>query len=132
MRIKSLLLIFLSLTPLLSGCSVVMSARKSGSSIEDISSCTTRNCLLTKSAVPLSHVTRKDGRLISEDFKVQQPKGSVARAGMHGALDVATGGLWEVIGTPIEIVEGQKKYYIIHVTYKADGQHLASVRLAQK
>ena len=32
-----------------------------------------------------------------------------ARAGMHAILDVGTLGLWEFIGTPIELVKGSKR-----------------------
>ncbi len=36
---------------------------------------------------------------------------------MHGLLDVATIGLWEVAGTPMEGAMGKKKYYGIRVTF---------------
>ncbi len=39
---------------------------------------------------------------------------------MHGLLDVATLGVWEVAGTPIEATK-DKKYVTVTATYKADG-----------
>jgi len=39
---------------------------------------------------------------------------------MHGLLDVATLGVWEVAGTPIEATKN-KKYVTLTVQYSADG-----------
>lgn len=44
---------------------------------------------------------------------------SPGRAIAHGAMDVLTFGLWEVVGTPVEAVQGQK--YQMTVVYDADG-----------
>ena len=132
MRFKASFVVALLPLFVLSGCSVVMSANKSGTSISKISRCRTRDCLLTKPDVTsLSYRVNSKGRLLNENFRVQKPKGSALRAGAHGVLDVATLGLWEVVGTPVEAVADQKKYYIIHVTYESDGQHIASIKLQQ-
>ncbi len=40
---------------------------------------------------------------------------SAGRAVGHGVMDVLTLGLWEIIGTPIEAVQGDK--YELTVTY---------------
>lgn len=40
---------------------------------------------------------------------------STGRAVAHGAMDVLTLGLWEVIGTPVEAITGNK--YQITITY---------------
>lgn len=45
---------------------------------------------------------------------------SPGRAAGHAALDVVTFGLWEVIGTPIEMI-GASKYQLI-VVYDAEGR----------
>ena len=42
------------------------------------------------------------------------------RALAHGAMDVLTFGLWEVVGTPVELVQG--KTYELSVTYGPDGR----------
>jgi len=44
---------------------------------------------------------------------------SAGRAVGHAALDVLTLGLWEVIGTPIEMVQG-RSYHAV-VTYTTEG-----------
>jgi hypothetical protein len=36
---------------------------------------------------------------------------------MHGVLDISTGFLWEVAGTPIESYLGQQEYITVKVTY---------------
>ena len=43
---------------------------------------------------------------------------SPGRAALHGALDVLTLGVWEVIGTPVESLIGQTHY--VAVTYDND------------
>jgi hypothetical protein len=43
---------------------------------------------------------------------------STGRAIGHGALDVVTLGLWEIVGTPIEGVQGEK--YQATITYDQD------------
>lgn len=45
---------------------------------------------------------------------------SPGRALAHGAMDVLTLGLWEVVGTPVELVQG--KTYELAVTYGPDGK----------
>jgi len=45
-----------------------------------------------------------------------------ARAGMHAILDVATLGLWEFIGTPIELVKGRTRR--LTVIYGPDNRAL--------
>jgi hypothetical protein len=43
---------------------------------------------------------------------------SAGRAVAHGVMDVLTLGIWEVVGTPIEAYQGERKS--LHVTYGAD------------
>ena len=45
---------------------------------------------------------------------------SAGRAIGHGAMDVVTFGLWEVVGTPIEAVSGDK--YELAITYDKDSK----------
>jgi hypothetical protein len=49
---------------------------------------------------------------------------SAGRAVAHAGLDVLTFGLWEVVGTPIEAVQGDK--YEMKVVYGPDG-HAESI-----
>jgi hypothetical protein len=114
---------------LITGCSVFMAAKKEGVSTEDISQCRTRSCVLSRGGVPIKTEKNEQGEII-ETYTVQAPKGSTARAVMHGVLDVATLGIWEVAGTPMEGAMGSKKYYSIKVTYDKD-ENIKKVELLQ-
>lgn len=122
--------LFLVVTTFLSSCSVVMSARSGGVDITELSKCATRACILSKDIQPMSHKTDKDGTIIYEEYKAYPPTGSAARAAMHGVLDVATFGIWEAAGTPIEAVKGEKQYYIVKISYEKDGNTIKTVQIA--
>lgn len=114
---------------LTTGCSVFMAAKKEGVSVEELSQCRTRSCVLSKGAVPNKTEKNEQGEII-ETYTVQAPKGSTARAVMHGVLDVATFGIWEAAGTPMEGAMGKKKYYSIKVIYDKD-ENVKKVELLQ-
>lgn len=107
-----------------------MAGKKEGAKIEDVSACKTKACLVSKGAEPIDTAKTPDGRLI-ETYKVLKAKGSTARAVMHGVLDVATLGLWEIAGTPIESSKGKKDYFALKVTYKRDNETIDKVELLQ-
>jgi hypothetical protein len=113
---KTLLIIIFIGTILLSGCSVFMAAKREGVGIDELSQCRTRSCVTSKGAVPTKTEKNEQGDT-TEVYTVQARKGSTARAVMHGVLDVFTLGIWEVAGTPMEGVMGEKKYYSIRVIY---------------
>ena len=88
------------------GCSVFMAAKQPGAKDLDLFKVgTPRSMLLAEFGLPtVSEV--KDGKK-SEIFKFVQGYSSGAKAGrafFHGAADVVTLGLWEVVGTPTEAV----------------------------
>jgi len=85
-------------------------------SIDELSQCRTRSCVISKGAVPIKTEKNEQGDTI-EVYNVQARRGSTARAVMHGVLGVFTFGIWEVAGTPIEGSLGEKKYYSIKITY---------------
>lgn len=114
---------------LTTACSVFMAAKKEGVSVEELSQCRTRSCVLSKGAVPNKTEKNEQGEII-EAYTVQAPKGSTARAVMHGVLDVATFGIWEAAGTPMEEAMGKKKYYSIKVIYDKD-ENVKKVELLQ-
>jgi len=114
----------------LSSCSVVMSAKGGGVDITELSKCGTRTCILSKDIQPMSHKTDKNGTIVYEEYKAYPPTGSAARAAMHGVLDVATFGIWEVAGTPIEAVKGEKQYYVVKINYEKDGNTIKTVQIA--
>ena len=111
--------IFLSLVvlsaTLLSSCSVAMAANKSGVAMDKVQSCRTRGQMISTGAVVIGSETTANGELV-ECYQIQKEKGSAARALMHGALDVCTCGVWEVVGTPIEACD-QKEFYCVKVFY---------------
>ena len=100
---------------LTSSCSVAMAARREGVNIEKIQSSRTRGQLIACGVTVISSEKSYSGELV-EVYQVQKERGSAARALMHGALDIGTCGLWEVIGTPIEACD-TKEYYVIKVYY---------------
>lgn len=131
MKKTLLILTIVAAVSLLTGCSVVMAAHQSGVDVTTLSSCKTRYCLINNGAVPIQSTQNKSGVLTEEVFQAQIPTGSVARAAMHGVLDVATFGIWEVAGTPIEAVKGRKQTYAIKVFYEADGSTIKQMQLMQ-
>jgi hypothetical protein len=114
---------------LTTGCSVFMAAKKEGVSVEELSQCRTRSCVFSKGAIANKTEKNEQGEII-ETYTVQSPKGSTARSVMHGVLDVATLGIWEVAGTPMEGAMGKKKYYSIKVIYDKD-ENIKKVELLQ-
>lgn len=119
MKIFSILIVSLALA----GCSVGMAARTGGVKTEDVVACETRDCFLSQDKVEVLNSTTSEAGQLTEAYKFQLKRGSVGRAAMHGLLDVATLGIWEVAGTPIEATK-KKKYVIITATYDDNGRVL--------
>ena len=127
---RLLCLIMLLFIFILTSCSVFMAAKKEGVSIDQLSQCKTRACLISKGAIPIDSKKNDDGILIEETYQVQKAKGSASRAVMHGCLDVLTLGIWEVAGTPIEGSKGKKEMYSIKVHYE-NGENIKNIELVQ-
>jgi hypothetical protein len=67
---------------------------------------------------PKSSITLADGRRTDlYEYEIGNEP-SAGRAIGHGAMDVLTLGLWEVVGTPIEGVQGER--YHATITYDRD------------
>lgn len=113
--IKRFLLPILSLI-ICTSCSVAMAARKDGTTIERVQACRTRGQMISQGPRIVSSDRLPTGELV-EVYQFQQERGSAARALMHGALDVGTCGLWEVVGTPIEACANEKIYFTLRVVY---------------
>jgi hypothetical protein len=106
-----------------SGCSVVMAARQPPKrDLSVLSAGSPRSLVLAEFGQPLS-TTMRDGERV-DVFSFTQGYNKVAKGGRalaHGALDVFTLGLWEVVGTPTEMVfDGTKMAF--EVTYDAGDQ----------
>lgn len=90
----------------LSGCAAVKAARQPDKkNLSVLREGTPRTHVIAELKAPTYTRPRPDGTL--EDvfaFKQGYTKGAkMSRAFVHGAADVATGGLWEVVGIPTEI-----------------------------
>jgi len=100
------------------GCSVFMAAKQPSEKNVDLFKVgTPRSMLLAEFGSPTVTEVRNDKK--SEVFKFVQGYSSGVKAGrafFHGAADVVTFGLWEVVGTPTEAVfSGDEMAY--QVTY---------------
>ncbi len=87
--------------------------------------------MLNHGAEIISQKTNKKDVLTEEIFQIQKPTGSASRAVMHGALDVATLGIWEVAGTPMEGIINRPDKYGIRVLYKSNGEDIKTIELAR-
>lgn len=110
------ILIFIAITPILASCSVIMAAKKDGTTIEKVQSCRNRSQFLALGGTVVHSERTVESELI-ETYQFKKEQGSAARALMHGVLDVSTLGLWEVIGTPVEVCMSDKTCFSIKVYY---------------
>jgi hypothetical protein len=109
----------LILVGLLSGCSVGMAL--SGSEKPDLGAIkvgSSRGEIEMHLGSPTSSLALEDGwRADIYEYEIGNEP-SAGRAIGHGAMDVLTLGLWEVVGTPIEGVQGER--YQATITYDRD------------
>jgi hypothetical protein len=115
---KAILIPFFSL---FSSCSIIMASNQCGVDIEAVQSVRNRMQLIALGAELISSAKNDHGEAV-EVFKVMKERGSVARAFMHGLLDLGTAFLWELAGTPIESALDEKKYFSLKVTFDRDEQ----------
>lgn len=106
----------------LSGCAAVKAARQPDKkNLGVLRDGTPRTHVIAELNAPTYTRPRPDGTL--EDvfaFKQGYTKGAkMGRAFVHGAADVATGGLWEVVGIPTEIWADGTDVQVV-VTYDKD------------
>lgn len=94
------------LITMISGCSVYMAAKQPGAKdLSVLSPGTPRNHVIAALGTPALSETREGVKVDTFAFKQGYSRGAkTARAFVHGVADVFTLGLWEVIGTPIEVV----------------------------
>ena len=98
-----------------SSCSVVMAAKKEGTNLSKVQQCKNRVQFISNGGKIVNSERMANGEL-EEVYRFKKERGSTARAVMHGVLDVATWGLWEVIGTPIEGCDTEE-FFCIKVIY---------------
>lgn len=101
---------FLSIVILLlyssTGCSVFMAAKQPDK--KDLSCLTVgtpRNVVMSELGQPQQTDMKEEKRVDYFTFIQGYSKGAkVGRAFFHGAADILTWGLWEVVGTPTEVI----------------------------
>lgn len=102
----------------ISGCSVYKASCNEGIDVIDIKDCRQKTALLTKGMECIDS-KEENGKYI-EIYRAKSRKTGLnyVRAVGHGALDVMTCGLWEVVGTPVEgVISNNRKYIVAKATY---------------
>ena len=105
---------------LVSGCSVGMAM--SGQEQKDTSILfpgAPRQVVIAKLGPPETSVKDKDGNYVDSYVIVKGNAPSTGRAVAHGALDVVTLGVWEVVGTPMEMGAGREDVSRVIIYYDA-------------
>ena len=118
MKVIALVLGLMCVCP---SCSVIKAAQKDGVSINQVQSSRTRDDILKLGAVVVDSETFPDGELDRETYLIPMERGSTVRAVMHGLLDIASYGIWEAAGTPIEYSLDRPEYIFVCVEYNLDG-----------
>jgi hypothetical protein len=102
----------------LTGCSVFMAAQlPDKKNLEVFAPGVPRQVVLAEMGLPASYEDRDGAR--SEVYKFRQgysQPAKISRAVLHGAADILTVGLWEVVGTPTEYVFSGTDM-LVRVTY---------------
>lgn len=121
------------LAALLNGCSVYMAAHQpEKKNLEVLKAGTPRSLVLAEIGQPRATETRDGKRVDVFSFVQGYSKGNkTGRAVFHGAADVLTIGLWEVVGTPAEAAFDGKKL-AFEVTYDGDNRVEKVVQLIGK
>ncbi len=105
----------------LSGCAVGMAA--SGTKNLDTSMLSTgvqREHVILKMGPPETSTIDEEGNYIETYLIVEGNEPSPGRAIMHDMLDSATYGLWEIIGTPIELIAGMESHSRATIYYDSN------------
>lgn len=105
----------------ISGCSVGMAM--SGEEQKDTSILfpgSPRAVVIAKLGPPETSTKSEDGTYVDSYFIVKGNAPSTGRAVAHGALDVFTLGLWEIVGTPMEMGAGREDRSRIIIVYDKD------------
>jgi hypothetical protein len=127
------LLLGLAVACTFSSCAVVMATKQpTKKDLGLLNTGTPRSLLIAEFGAPI-HFEQKDGKRV-EVFSFQQgysKAARVTRALGHGAADLFTAGIWEVVGTPTEaLFDG--KAVVAQVTFDASEMVEQSVMLKNK
>lgn len=117
----------LGLAFLLSGCSVYMATQgEHNPDVTAVDEGVKRARVEAALGQPITRQRGEEGERIDTYYYEIGNEPSAGRAAGHAALDVLTLGLWELAGTPIEAVQGEK--YEAVVTYD-DEDRVADYRI---
>jgi len=107
-----------------SGCSVGMAmSGKDNPNLGMVRTGATRGEIELTLGPPVSTVSIEEGRRIDiYEYEIGNEP-SAGRAIGHGVMDILTLGLWEILGTPIEGVQGTK--YKMQITYDKNDRVIA-------
>lgn len=115
--------LFFGIAYLFYGCSVYMASKSEGMKPlefqKNLAKCNNRTCVLLMGPKVISSTKHSDGTM-TEEYRFAIDTGATSRAVMHGLLDVATIGIWEIAGTPIESSKQKNGYLFIKITYDKD------------
>jgi len=117
--IKTLILSFI-----VSGCSVGMAmSGKKEPNLGMVKQGASRGEVELTLGSPTKTVTLEDGnRMDVYEYEIGNEK-SPGRAAGHAVMDLLTFGLWEIVGTPMEAMQGDKR--ILNITYDKNDRVLA-------
>jgi len=102
----------------MAGCSVFMAAGgHDGPNLAALRAGTTRQQVEHELGNPMNVATTDTGMVYTYKFEHER-KPKAGSAAVHAGMDVLTLGLWEVVGTPVEMA--QIKHGKAIVTYDAD------------
>lgn len=112
---KIVILISIILT---SSCAVYKASSQTGISVDQVKKCNNKMCFIG-TGMKLVNKSEENNEVIEYYQGVaSQGGGNYLRAVGHGILDVATLGLWEVAGTPIEsAIENNPNNIILKAKY---------------
>ncbi len=107
----------------LPACSVYKAASNEGVSVADVQKCQTKGCFLSRGMEIVSGHQENNGRY-TETYRDKARKSGLnyLRAAGHRVLDVATLGIWEVAGTPVEgALSNNLGYITVIASYQSKG-----------
>jgi len=79
-----------------------------------------RKAVISRMGEPASSDTDEEGNYIDTYILVKGNEPSSTRAVVHGTLDVFTLGLWELMATPIEVIEGTETESRLVIYYDSE------------
>jgi len=111
----------LSFYILLTSCSVGMAVSgKENQNTSILFPGVPRTAVISRLGPPETSTLDEEGNYIESYLFVKGNEPSAGRAIGHGVMDVLTLGLWEIIGTPIELAAGSESYTRVIIYYDSN------------